>query len=100
MIAKLFAASLLASSALVPLSPAGAQNVPAGNSAPQPTPQPPAIPAPRDVAYPGTITLDIDATDTDHRIFTTHETIPVAQSGPMILLSPQWLPGNHGPRGE
>ena len=28
------------------------------------------------------------------------ETIPVAAAGPMTLLMPQWLPGNHAPRGQ
>src|SRR3546814_19864457 len=27
-------------------------------------------------------------------------TIPVAAAGPMTLLMPQWLPGNHAPRGQ
>ena len=37
---------------------------PAGNSAPQATALPAAIPVAQDVAYPGTIQLAIDATDT------------------------------------
>ena len=53
---------------------------------------------PQDTAYPGTITLDIDATDLSHRIFRTHEHIPV-QPGPLTLLYPRWLPGNHSPTG-
>jgi predicted metalloprotease with PDZ domain len=48
--------------------------------------------------YPGTITLDIDATDLSHRIFRTREHIPV-QPGPLTLLYPRWLPGNHSPTG-
>ena len=28
-----------------------------------------------------------------------HEVIPVAKSGPLILLYPRWLPGNHSPSG-
>ncbi|GAA0720332.1 M61 family metallopeptidase [Dokdonella soli] len=56
------------------------------------------VPAPADVAYPGTIRLAVDATDLDHRIFRVHEEIPVA-AGPLTLLYPQWLPGNHAPRG-
>src|SRR6478609_9492686 len=44
-------------------------------------------------AYPGTLTLDIDATDLSHRIFHAHERIPV-QPGPLTLLYPRWLPGN------
>lgn len=57
------------------------------------------IPAPRDVAYPGTITVDVDATDIDRRIVSVKERIPVTGPGPMVLLFPQWLPGNHGPVG-
>ncbi|MEI6235526.1 MAG: peptidase M61 [Planctomycetota bacterium] len=58
-----------------------------------------AIPAPRDVPFPGTIELRVDATDVQRRIFRVTETIPVAQSGQMTLLYPQWLPGVHGPKG-
>ena len=57
------------------------------------------IPAPRDVAYPGVITLDMDATDIDRRIVSVRQTIPVAGPGPLVLLYPQWIPGNHGPVG-
>ncbi len=57
------------------------------------------IPAPRDVAYPGVITLDMDATDIDRRIVSIKQTIPVAGPGPLILLYPEWIPGNHGPVG-
>ncbi|AEG49944.1 peptidase M61 domain protein [Sphingobium chlorophenolicum L-1] len=59
-----------------------------------------AAPMPKDVPYPGgTIRLEVDATDTVQRIFRVKETIPVAAAGPMTLLMPQWLPGNHAPRG-
>ncbi|UZW54640.1 peptidase M61 [Sphingobium sp. JS3065] len=59
-----------------------------------------AAPMPRDAPYPGgTIRLEVDATDTVQRIFRVKETIPVAAAGPMTLLMPQWLPGNHAPRG-
>ncbi len=55
-------------------------------------------PAPADVDYPGTLKLAVDATDLDHRIFRVREEIPVA-AGPLTLLYPEWLPGNHAPRG-
>lgn len=59
----------------------------------------PAIPAPRDIPYaPGTLTLHVDATDLDHRIFRVRESIPVA-AGPLVLFYPKWLPGNHAPTG-
>ena len=57
----------------------------------------PPIPAVRDVAYPGVIRLDVDATNLSQHIFDVTETIPVAQTGPMTLFFPEWLPGNHGP---
>lgn len=57
------------------------------------------IPAPLDVAYPGVITLDMDATDIDRRIVSVRQTIPVVAAGPLVLLYPQWIPGNHGPVG-
>jgi len=87
------AGALLASS----LAPGGAA---AAAEAPQPLPLPPEIAAPRDVDYPGTIRLVVDATDTERHIFSVHETIPVAGAGPMVLLYPAWLPGNHAPRGR
>ncbi|WP_296000380.1 M61 family metallopeptidase [Rugamonas sp.] len=51
---------------------------------------------PADAAYPGTIVLNVDATNTAQQIFTVHETIP-AVPGKLTLLHPQWVPGNHGP---
>ena len=48
--------------------------------------------------YPGTLTLEIDATDLDHKIFRVKESVPV-QAGPLTLLYPQWLPGEHAPGG-
>ncbi len=94
MIRKLLVASLLASA-----MPAIAQ-VPAGNTAPQPVPFVDTIPDAVDTPYPGTLLLDVDATDTERGIFRVKETIPVAKSGPMALLFPKWLPGAHSPRGE
>jgi predicted metalloprotease with PDZ domain len=56
------------------------------------------VPAPRDVPYPGTLQLAVDATDLEHRLFRVRESIPV-QPGPITLLYPKWLPGNHAPTG-
>ena len=57
------------------------------------------MPAPRDEAYaPGPIVLEVDASDVARRIMRVRQTIPV-QAGPLTLLYPQWLPGNHAPRG-
>ncbi|HWA31147.1 MAG TPA: hypothetical protein VG867_08610, partial [Rhizomicrobium sp.] len=71
----------------------------AQQAGPSPLPMPPQIPAPKDVAYPGTIKLAVDATETTQAIFRVHETIPVSHTGDFILLYPQWLPGNHSPSG-
>ena len=51
-----------------------------------------------DAPYPGTLRLAVDASDTAHRIFSVHEEIPVS-AGALRLHYPQWLPGDHGPRG-
>jgi predicted metalloprotease with PDZ domain len=72
----------------------------AENSKPQPVPFVDTVPAARDLPYPGTMTIAVDATDTKRGIFTVKQTIPVAAAGPMVLLYPKWLPGAHSPRGE
>ena len=87
MIRLVLAAALLATAAA------------AQSPGPQPLPYPPAVRPPVDRPYPGTIALDVDATDLDRRIFTVHETVPVAGPGPLTLLYPEWLPGKHAPRG-
>jgi predicted metalloprotease with PDZ domain len=56
------------------------------------------VPAPVDKPFLGTICLKVDATDLSQQIFRMHMSIPV-QPGPLTLLYPQWLPGNHGPSG-
>lgn len=56
------------------------------------------IPPPRDVAYTGTMRLEIDATNLAQRIFRVKQTIPV-QPGALTLLYPMWIPGGHTPRG-
>jgi predicted metalloprotease with PDZ domain len=60
--------------------------------------QTPAIPSPQDVPFPGIVTLKVDATDTTRRIYRMKETVP-ASPGPLTLLYPQWIPGNHSPTG-
>ena len=69
-------------------------------SKPTPLPIINTIPAAVDTSFPGTITLKIDATDTVRGIFHVAETVPVPKSGPMTLLFPKWLPGNHAPSGQ
>jgi len=56
------------------------------------------VPPPADVAYPGTIDIEVDATDLAQRIFRVTQTMPV-QPGPLTLLFPAWLPGNHAASG-
>jgi predicted metalloprotease with PDZ domain len=46
------------------------------------------------------MTVKVDATDVRQAIYRVQQTIPVAQAGPMVLLSPAWLPGKHAARGE
>ena len=72
----------------------------AAQPAPMPLPMPAAIAAPQDVAYPGTLRLDVDATDITRRIFQVRETIPVEGGKTATLLYPKWLPGNHSPSGR
>lgn len=57
-----------------------------------------ATPDPSGAADPGTIELAVDLTDLAHRVFRVHERLPV-EPGPLTLLYPKWLPGNHAPTG-
>ncbi|WP_417591100.1 M61 family metallopeptidase [Parasphingorhabdus sp.] len=74
--------------------------MPARLSKPSYVPPQQTIPAPQDITYPGTMTLTVDARDHDQGIFRITQTIPVAKAGRLTLLYPEWLPGNHAPRGE
>jgi predicted metalloprotease with PDZ domain len=69
-------------------------------TAPQPLPFTSSIPAARDLAFPGTMTLKIDASDVTRGIWKVEQRIPVPSAGTMTLLFPKWLPGAHAPRGE
>jgi predicted metalloprotease with PDZ domain len=82
-------AGLLASAA-----PALAQTSPG----PQPVPMPAPVEEARDVAYPGVLKVEVDATDLERRIFRVRQSIPVTAPGPMTILFPQWVPGGHSPR--
>lgn len=64
-----------------PLNPADAAAIPRGND-----------------AYPGTMTLHVDATDVARAVFRVRQTIPV-RPGALTLRYPEWLPGKHAPRG-
>ncbi len=77
----------------------GAQSQ-SGTQTQTPAPSPVrAVPAPQDTPYRGEIALDVDLTDLDRRVFDVRERLPVAGPGPLTLLYPRWLPGNHGPTG-
>jgi len=67
---------------------------------PQPLPMPAPIMQPKDIPYPGAIRLNVDATDVQRHVFNVRETIPVRASESMVLLYPQWIPGNHSPTGR
>ncbi len=59
-------------------------------------PLPPAVAAPADTPYPGTIALVVDVTNVNDRVLNVQETIPV-KAGNLTLLYPEWLPGTHSP---
>jgi predicted metalloprotease with PDZ domain len=79
---------------------AAAQIVPPLNSRPEPTPKTDTISAARDVPFPGTIQLTVDASDVTRGIFNVHERVPVQAPGDFVLLYPKWLPGHHSPSGQ
>ena len=87
---------LLASAATM----ASAQTVPPQNSRPSETPKVDTIPPPRDIPYPGTIQLTVDASDVTRGIFRIHQHVPVSNAGDFVMLYPKWIPGGHTPRGD
>src|ERR1041384_8872847 len=46
----------------------------------------------------GPITLSVDATEAPRKLFHARLTIPV-NPGPLTLVYPKWIPGEHGPTG-
>jgi predicted metalloprotease with PDZ domain len=48
--------------------------------------------------YPGTISVAVDASAAQTKLFHAKLSIPV-NPGPMVLLYPKWIPGEHGPTG-
>lgn len=58
----------------------------------------PPIPAPTAETYPGVIKYEVDATDVERKIVRVRQTIPV-KAGPLVLLYPKFLPGNHAATG-
>ncbi len=67
-------------------------------SLPEASPDPPAAPEPQDRPFPGVITLHVDATDVERRIFRVRQTIPVSRPEHATLIYPKWLPGFHAPQ--
>src|SRR6185312_3548814 len=74
-------------------------SVHAQNSAPEALSIVDAIPAARDIPWPGVIKLSVDASDNTRGIFRVTETIPISTPGPLTLLYPKWLPGEHSNNG-
>ena len=92
-----FIATLLITAAVPAV--AQAQLLPPNFTKATPSPKIDTIPAAQDVAFPGTIQLQVDATDLARRIFNVSERIPVPKAGDFVLLYPKWLPGHHSPSG-
>ncbi|WP_420381588.1 M61 family metallopeptidase [Novosphingobium sp.] len=92
--AALYASALLSSAAQ-------AQVQPATNSFPAAVPITINVPDARDVAYPGVIALDVDATDLETGATRVTEKIPVEPGTKQLaLLLPEWIPGNHSAAGK
>src|SRR5947209_7327842 len=47
------------------------------------------VPTAQDVPYPGTLSLRVDLSDVERRIYAVHEIISV-KSGRLVLLYPEW----------
>lgn len=45
------------------------------------------------------ITLVVDAREAPRNILHVQETVPVEHAGPLTLVYPKWIPGEHGPTG-
>ena len=68
------------------------------SAGPQPAPLPAPVAAPVDSPYPGTLSVLVDLTNVTDRVMDVHEMIPVTGTE-LTLLYPEWIPGNHAPRG-
>jgi predicted metalloprotease with PDZ domain len=79
---------------------AAAQLVSPLNSKPQAYEKPVRVPTARDIPFPGTVQLTVDATDVTRGIFRIRERIPVTAAGDLVLFYPKWVPGGHSPRGD
>ena len=90
----LFAASIALAFPLIAQKPAPNQSLP------ESTPYPAPIAAPVDKPYVGPVKLSVDLTNNADRVANVHEDIPVERGAKeLVLLYPQWIPGNHSPTG-
>lgn len=86
---------------LLVASAAGAQVTPATNSQPvAATPKVERIPVARDIPYPGTLEIWLDTTDNLRGIYRVRQRVPVTGAGDLVMLLPEWIPGNHKPAGD
>ena len=75
------------------------------NSRPDWQPVTTQIPAPRDIIMSGVMSVQVDTKGQNQGILSVQQTMPItpasiAKNGEMVILFPNWLPGNHAPRGE
>ncbi len=80
---------LLIGMGLVPLSAHPSHSLPAE------LPVPDRVPVAEDIPYPGTLTIEVDATDLLQRIYRVRQTVPVAGPGQLTLMLPKWIPAKH-----
>ena len=67
---------------------------------PEPVPMPAPVAPPVDKPYVGPIDLKVDVSNVVDRVERVHEEIPVVPgSKEMVLLYPEWIPGEHAPSG-
>ena len=57
----------------------------------------PAIPAPVDHPFAGTMAITVDARDVAHKLFAVEERIPLSGERTITLLYPRWEAASHGP---
>lgn len=85
--------------------PAAAEVLTGDNSRPEWKPVTTEIPAPRDIRMPGAMKVSVNTAGYKQGILSVQQTMPItsasiAKNGDMVILFPNWLPGNHAPRGE
>jgi hypothetical protein len=68
---------------------------PAAETLPKALPIPDTIPEARDIPYPGTLEISVDATDLQQRIYYVKQTLPVSGPGKLTLMLPKWIPAKH-----